>query len=425
MASQAPSLATASTEKWYLGRTKDQWRAFWSAYIGWMLDIMDLMLFAMVITHIAKDLQFDKGVAGLIASMTLLATAIGGLVFGFVADRLGRTRSLVLSIACYSIGTALCGLSQTVWQLLIFRFLLGLGVGGEWSAGAALVTETWPAEHRGKVMAWVQSAFAAGYALAAIIAALILPYLGWRWVFAVGLLPALFAFWVRRHTKESKIWSDQKERLGFGATMKLLFGEDFRNTAIGLAFTAAAMCGYWGLFTWIPTYLATPVAQGGPGLDLTKSTTWIVIMQVGAALGFISFGYIADRIGRKMTFVAFFVLSAIAVPLYVQIQSTTLLAVFGMVVAFVGTGFYSGFAPTFAELFPTKIRATAQGFIYNTGRAVSALAPAAVGYFATSHGVGSALGATAGFYLLAAVIVLLFLPETKGEQLEEADRLYG
>ncbi len=407
-----------SGNPWYRGATRDQWRAFGSAYIGWMLDIMDLMLFAMMIRVISVDLAFDKGMAGIIASTTLLATAVGGLVFGFLADRIGRTRSMVLSILCYSIGTALCGFSETVTQLLIFRFILGLGIGGEWSAGAALITETWPAEHRGKVMAWVQSAFAVGYALAAIIAALVLPILGWRWVFAIGLLPALFAFWVRRHAKEPEIWLNQKSRPTLGQVFTTLFGPHLRSTLVGLAFTSAAMCGYWGLFTWIPAYLATPAADGGPGFDLVKSTTWIVVMQVGAAIGFVTFGYIADAIGRRRAFMAFFVGSAIAVPLYVSISSPTLLLLFGPVVAYVGTGFYSGFAPTFAELFPTSVRATAQGFIYNTGRATSALAPAAVGFFSQGNSVGSALGATAGFFALAALIVFFFLPETRGSDLD-------
>ena len=412
-----PATTTTPSARWYVGRTKAQWQTFGSAYVGWMLDIMDLMLFAMMIKYISADLAFDKGVAGLIASMTLLATAVGGLVFGFLADRLGRTRSMVLSILCYSLGTALCGFSQTVTQLLIFRFILGLGVGGEWSAGATLITETWPAEHRGKVMAWVQSAFALGYALAALIAALVLPYFGWRWAFAVGLLPAMFAFWVRRHTPESSIWLEQKRRLSVGETFAVLFGNHLRPTLVCLAFTSAAMCGYWGLFTWVPTYLATPVAQGGPGFDLLKSTTWIVVMQAGAALGFIVFGYFADAIGRRRSFILFFLASAVAVPLYVAITSPTLLLLFGPVVAFFGTGFYSGFAPTFAELFPTQVRATAQGFIYNTGRATSALAPAAVGFLSQGNGVSSALAATAGFFALAAVIVFFFVPETKSEAL--------
>jgi MFS family permease len=403
--------------KWYKGATPDQWRTFTSAYVGWMLDIMDLMLFAMVLRYIGADLHFDKGTAGTIASATLLATAVGGLVFGYLADRIGRTRSMVLSILCYSLGTALCGFSESVAQLLVFRFILGLGIGGEWSAGAALITETWPAEHRGKVMAWVQSAFAIGYAVAAIVAAVVLPHFGWRWVFAVGLLPALFAFWVRRHTSESEIWLNQKERFTAGQTIAALFGEHRRSTVVGLAFTAAAMCGYWGLFTWIPAYLSTPVSEGGPGFDLMRSTTWIVVMQVGAALGFICFGYIADWIGRRKAFMLFFVCSAITVPLYVVIRSPVVLLVFGPVVAFFGTGFYSGFAPTFAELFPTNVRATAQGFIYNTGRATSALAPALVGLLSNGAHIGFALGATGGFFALAAAIVFFFLPETRGEEL--------
>ncbi len=418
MTTEAAIYKAAGRSRWYQNATPDQWRSFGSAYIGWMLDIMDLMLFAMVIRYISVDLHFDKGVAGMIASLTLLATAVGGLVFGYLADRVGRTRSMVLSIVCYSLGTALCGFSDSVAQLLVFRFVLGLGIGGEWSAGAALITETWPAEHRGKVMAWVQSAFAVGYALAAIVAALVLPHLGWRWVFAVGLLPALFAFWVRRHTRESEIWLKQKKRFTAGQTFAALFGQYRRNTLVGLAFTAAAMCGYWGLFTWIPAYLSTPVSEGGPGFDLLRSTTWIVIMQIGAALGFICFGYIADRIGRRKAFMLFFICSAIAVPAYVAIRSPLVLLAFGPAVAFFGTGFYSGFAPTFAELFPTSIRATAQGFIYNTGRATSALAPALVGLLSKGNHAGTALGATAAFFALAAVIVFFFLPETRGEELE-------
>ncbi|WP_457321695.1 MFS transporter, partial [Stenotrophomonas sp. P5_B8] len=192
--STSPS-GDASNKRWWQGATQQQWGTFRSAYLGWALDIMDLMLFAMVIKHVSADLGFDKSDAGMVMSATLLATAAGGLLFGFLADRMGRAKSMILSIICYSIGTALCGLSDTLGQLMLFRVIVGLGVGGEWSAGSALVSETWPAQHRGKVMAWIQSAFAAGYAAAAIVAAVVVPMYGWRWVFAVGLLPALLAFY--------------------------------------------------------------------------------------------------------------------------------------------------------------------------------------------------------------------------------------
>lgn len=418
MAQDRSATPTGSTpDRWWQGASKQQWNTFRSAYLGWALDIMDLMLFAMVLKHVSADLGLDKSEAGLVMSGTLLATAAGGLLFGFLADRIGRARSMMFSIICYSIGTALCGLSDTLGQLLAFRVIVGLGVGGEWSAGSALVSETWPAKHRGKVLAWVQSAFASGYALAAIVAAVVIPLAGWRWVFAIGLLPALLAFYVRRHVEEPEIWKQQEKRLGFGETLQLLFVGHGRSTLVGLAFTMAAMCGYWGLFTWIPTYLATPVAEGGPGLSLVKSTVWIVIMQVGAALGFITFGYIADRIGRKRAFILFFLCSALAVPLFVLIKDPTLLMVIGIVVAYFGTGFYSGFAPTFAELFPTSVRATAQGFVYNGGRAFAAIAPALIGWVATSHGVAMGMLTTAGFFALAALIVFLFLPETRGSEL--------
>lgn len=413
----AGNTQTASS-RWYVGASSAQWKAFWSSYLGWALDIMDLLLFAMLITHFSHDLGMDRSAVGLVASASLIATAVGGLVFGFVADRIGRTRSMVISILCYSLGTLLCGLSQDMTQLLLFRVVVGLGVGGEWSAGSALVTETWPAQHRGKVIAWVQSAFATGYAVAALVAAVLLPFVGWRGVFFFGIVPALLAFWIRRSTPESEIWIKQSQRLSPAQTVKILVTEYGRSTFVCLAFTSAAMCGYWGLFTWIPAWLGSPTSAGGLGLDLVKSTTWIVIMQVGAALGFIVFGYIADWIGRKAAFIVFFAASAVAVPVYTLISSPILLLLIGPIVAFFGTGFYSGFAPTFAELFPTSVRATAQGFIYNTGRAVSGVAPALVGILSAKYGLSGALSFTAGFFLLAGLIVLVALPETKGMKLQ-------
>lgn len=415
MSSQAPT--ETPTGPWYRGATKNQWRAFAGAYMGWMLDVMDLIIFSMVITYVIAEFKADAGVAGLVASSTLVASAFGGIVFGFLADRIGRTKSMMISILFYSVGTLLCGFAPNLQMLFVFRIIVGLGVGGEWGAGAALVSETWPARHRGKVMAWVQSAFASGYALAAIVAAIAIPLGGWRWAFFVGVIPALLAFWVRHNTEESEIWK-KAERVSAKGAVKKLFAEHPKAVLACLGFTAAASCGYWGLFTWIPSYLATPVADGGQGLDLLKSTTWIIIMQVGAAAGFISFGYISDWIGRRKTFIFFFVTAAVMVPLFMMVKGDMSVIIFGAVMAFVGTGFYSGFGPTFAELFPTEIRAFAQGFIYNTGRAISALAPAMVGFLSIAFGPVVALGSTAGFYLIAAILVFFFLPETRGKMLE-------
>lgn len=408
----------APAAPWYRNATREQWKSFGSAYFGWALDIMDLMLFAMVIGHVGKDLGFGKDMAGEVASVTLVATAFGGLFFGFLADRIGRTRAMMLSIICYSVGAAACGLATSLGMLMFFRVLLGIGVGGEWSAGAALITETWPAQHRGKVMAWVQSAFPLGYAMAALIAAIVVPQFGWRWAFAYALIPAFLAVIIRLYVHEPEIWVQQKERPTFRHSMRTLFGTYRRNTIVSMSFTTAAMCGYWGLFTWIPTYLASSAAEGGAGLDVLKSTLWIVVMQVGAAVGCITFGYIADRIGRKAAFLLFFGASTVLIPLYANVSSQGTLLVMGAIVAFFSNGFFSGFAPTFAELYPTSIRATAQGFIYNTGLAISAVAPAIGGFVAASYGVAAALGVTASFFMVAACIVLFWLPETVGKELD-------
>lgn len=404
--------------KWYRGATRQQWRSFTAAYLGWMLDIMDLMIFSMVITYIVSDFNVDRGAAGMVASITLVASAFGGIIFGFLADRFGRTRSMIASIVVYSLGTLLCGLSTGIGTLVVARIIVGIGVGGEWGAGTALVSETWPARHRGKVIAWVQSAFASGYALAALVALLVVPTLGWRWAFFVGVLPALLALWIRRNTAESQIWTEAGTRLNAKEAIRLLVRERPKAVAVCFSFTAAAMFGYWGLFTWIPNYLGSPVSEGGRGMSILSSTSWIIIMQVGAAIGFISFGYVADRLGRRNAFLLYFLVAALCVPIFLLITNQTAVLVFGAIMALFGSGFYSGFGPTFAELFPTEIRAFAQGFIYNGARATSALAPAAVGLLSDQFGVGLGMVGTAGFYLVAALIVLFFLPETRGKKLE-------
>lgn len=408
---------TEKSKPWFVGATKKQWRVFWAAFLGWTLDVMDLMLYSMVIVYVIKDFGMNSSLAGTIASAALIASAVGGIIFGIIADKFGRKHSMVFSILLYAVASLLCGFSQSFTQLIVFRVMVGLGTGGEWSAGAALVTETWPTKHRAKVMAFVQSAFAVGYALAAVIALIAIPLWGWRAVFFAGIIPALITLWIRKGTPESEMWEKQEARPNLKEISAKLFGEYKKETIFCLVFTSFAMLGYWGLFTWIPAYLATPKDAGGPGLDVVKSSLWIVVMQAGAWLGFILYGYITDAIGRKKSFALFFILSAIAVPIYMLIKDVHLLLIFGPIVAFFGTGFYSGFGPTFAELFPTAIRATAQGFIYNVSRAVSAFAPFIIGQLAVSRGLSSALLVTSGFFVLAAIVVLLFIPETKNQDL--------
>jgi MFS family permease len=384
--------------------------------LGWMLDAMDVMLYSMVLAHLMRDLGMDKATAGFLNSLTLLASAIGGLVFGFVADRVGRTRALMVSILVYSVASGACGLSTTIVELAVFRFILGLGMGGEWTTGAALIAETWPAPHRGKALGLMQSTWAIGEMIAAVVVALVLPTFGWRAVFFVGVLPALVVFWIRRDVQEPTIWLEQRET-GSRGSLRLLWRKDLRrNGLLATAMNACGMFGYWGLFTWIPAYLSLPIAEGGRGLDLTKTTAWLVIMGVGKWLGYALFGFLADSVGRRRSYVAYLLTAAALVPLYGMADRPWSLLLLGPFVAFFGTGFFSGFSALSSELFPTEIRATAMGLSYNVGRGFSAAAPAIVGLLATRFGLGSAFFLQAAAFFVAALLALA-LPETKGKEL--------
>jgi MFS family permease len=386
--------------------------------LGWLLDAMDVMLYSLVLSHLMRDLGMGKGTAGLLNSLTLLASAAGGLFFGVLADRVGRTRALMVSILVYSVASGACGLSTTIVQLGVFRFILGLGMGGEWTTGAALIAETWPAQHRGKALGLMQSMWAVGEIVAAGVVALVLPRFGWRAVFFVGVLPALMVFWIRRDVPEPEIWLRNREARPAGGSLRVLWRRDLRRNAfVATAMNACAMFGYWGLFTWIPAYLSLPVAQGGRGLDLMKTTTWLIVMGVGKWLGYVLFGFFADAVGRRGSYVTYLVAAAALVPLYGIAETPLALLLLGPLVAFFGTGFFSGFATVTSELFPTEIRGTAMGLTYNVGRGLSAAAPFVVGLLANRFGLGSAFFLQAAAFLAAALLALA-LPETKGKQLD-------
>ncbi|MGB9006492.1 MAG: MFS transporter, partial [Candidatus Aminicenantales bacterium] len=363
-----------------------------SASLGWMLDAMDIMLYSMVLAHLMTAFKMSTSTGGLLASLTLLSSAVGGILFGIIADRIGRVKALMGSILIYSVFTGACGFSSTIWQLALFRILLGLGMGGEWASGAALVSETWPSEHRGKALGLMQSSWAVGYALAAGVTALVLPHFGrfgWRAVFFVGVLPALFTLWIRRKVEEPDIWKAHRQKRGAAAERSDFF-EIFRppylrNTVITTLMNAGTMFAWWGLFTWIPSYLALPPAEGGWGMSIVKSATWIIIMQAGMWLGYVSFGFICDRLGRKPTYIFYLFAAAAFVLAYSRVRSAIGLLLLGPFLAFFGTGYFSGFGTITAEIFPTRIRASAQGFTYNIGRGLSALAPFTIGALARSR----------------------------------------
>jgi MFS family permease len=422
--------------------TTEQRRTLLAAALGWMLDAFDAMLYALVLTYVMRDLGMSKATSGLLYTLTLLASGIGGLLFGFLADRIGRKRALMLSILTYSICSFASGLSTTVLMLAVFRFILGLGMGGEWNTGATLVAETWPDELRAKAIALVQSSWAIGYALAALVAGIVLRYANWRMVFFVGILPALVTLWIRNRVPESQMWLEQhaatnpllpgiaaQTNVGVGGSrtgvsaphdsFSLIFRAPYgKSTIVLLLLNFFGLFAWWGLFTWIPPYLSLPVEQGGRGFGVMGTTTLLIVLNLfGMFPGYISFGWVADHLGRRKAFMLYLFAAALLVPFYAMARSQAVLLVLGTIVAFFGTGFFSGSGIIGSEIFPTRVRARALGFTYNGARTMSSIAPYVIGR------VGQARGLSWAFYLCGAAFFLASLmatqlPETKGKRLE-------
>jgi MFS family permease len=415
-ASIGPSSEPPGLFGWPRDVTPAEREALFAGGIGWMLDAMDVMLYSLVLTYLIREFSMDTRTAGFLNSLTLVASAIGGFLFGLLADRFGRTRALMASILIYSAASAACGLSHSVPQLAVFRFVLGLGMGGEWTAGAALIAETWRPKHRGKALGLMQSSYAIGEAMAALVVLWVLPHFGWRAVFFVGVLPALLVLWIRASVPEPTIWKDRVASPDRGFKKTALPVGVLRAGMLATSMNAFSLFGYWGLFTWIPAYLSLPVSQGGRGIGLVKTTTFFLVLCGGKWMGYAAFGFLADAFGRRKSYFAYLFIAAALVPVYGMTRSQLWLLALGPVVAFFGTGSFSGYAAIASEIFPTEIRAAAMGLSYNVGRVLSAFAPFAVGTLAIKYGIGPAFFLQAAAFLLAAMLSLA-LPESRGQKL--------
>jgi MFS family permease len=402
------SMVVEKALPWHHDVSPKAWRAFIAAYLGWALDAMDSMLYSLVIIAVMKEYNLNPAQAGLLASITFFSAGVGSWFYGMLADRIGRKRTLMVSI-----------------QLAIFRVIVGFGVGGEWGAGAALVSETWPTRFRSKVLGVVQSGFAVGYLLGAVIAALIMPHYGWRWVFFVGVLPAFLALWIMSGIEETDKFVEMRKRGrergqddGFFCKFAELWTKPYARSTLGIMiYGGLSLFAWYAIFSWLPGYLGTPVEKGGAGLSIVKSNVWVIVIQVGAVFGYIFFGFFADAVGRRKSTVSFLLLFAVMVPIFVSIREPNGLLIAGPLLAFFGYGYIAGFGTISAELYPTRIRATAQGFIYGCGRFTSALAPYAVGLIALKHGLGAGFLVAPAALLIAALGVVVFIRETKGEEL--------
>lgn len=394
-------------------------RAFAGSFGGWGLDSYDYQVLPLALAAITSTLAISTGQAGMLSTVTLVVSALGGALAGILADRIGRTRTLILTILTYTVFTVLCGFAPNYETLLVFRALQGLGFGGEWATGAILVAEYAKPRFRGRSVAAIQSAWAVGWGLAVVAYTIVFSLfdeaMAWRVLFWTGAIPALLVLYLRRNVTDAPIAIERRtrERGAFTA----IFGRRLLSTTFFAAlFATGVQGGYYTLATWVPTYLKTE-----RGLSVIGTGGYLAFFITGAFTGYATGGYLTDKIGRKRTFVLFAALSAIFLLLYTRIPgggTETLVMFLGFPLGFTASAIFSGFGAFLAELYPTPVRGAGQGFTYNFGRGVGAAFPAIVGFLAVNAGLGGAMAFGAAAYGLAA-LALLGLPETRGRVLHE------
>ncbi len=407
---------------WYSSMNVPQRRTFWACLMGWALDAMDVQLFAFVIPTLIAVWGLTKSEAGMIGTAALVTSAIGGVLAGLLADRIGRVRVLQITIVWFALFTGLSALTNNFHQLLITRSLQGLGFGGEWAAGAVLIGEAVDKHIRGRAVGTVQSGWPIGYGMAAlsyfVIFSLLPAEIAWRCLFLVGLLPALSVIWVRRNVQESEAFNATAS-VRAKTTMAGNFALIFSRPVIGKTITASllaagALGGNYTILTWLVTYL-----KESHSMSVGVVTYYLAINIFGSFCGYVGAAYLSDLLGRRKTFVLSALGATIAVLVYtfLPVTGASMLAL-GFLVGMFQSGIVSGMGACFSELFPAQIRASAGGFSYNFGRAFGSLIPAAVGITSAHYGLGHSIGAwAAGSYALV-FIASIAMPETRNKELE-------
>jgi MFS family permease len=391
-------------------------KAFKGAFGGYALDSYDFLVLPMAMVAITAYFGLTTAQTGLLTTVTLLASAVGGVIAGMLIDRIGRVKTLMVTVATYALFTVLCGFATSYPMLLGFRTFQGIGFGGEWAAGAILVAEYAKARYRGRVLAWVQSSWAVGWALAVVVGTAVMnnvdPDLAWRVLFFTGALPAVLLVYVRRNVEDAPEVTERLAEKDARVPLSSVFqGELTRRTFFATLLATGVMGGYYTFATWLPAYL-----KAERGLTVVGTGGYLSVLITGAFCGYVTAGHLVDRLGRKASFALFAFLSAGLLMTYVNIPegSNTLLLVLGFPLGFSASAIFSGFGSYLAELYPSAVRGTGQSFTYNVGRAVGAIFPTAVGF--SSAGVGGALIYGAIGYGLA-LVALLGLPETRGREL--------
>jgi len=421
MAMQATAVEDHHPTNWYGEMAPREKSAFWACTGGWILDAMDVQIYSFAIPAIIAAFHLSNTDAGLIGTSTLLASAFGGWFAGAISDRFGRVRTLQITIAWFAIFTFLTGFAQNYTQLLACRALMGFGFGGEWAAAAVLIGEFIRPEHRGKAVGAMQSGWAVGWGVAALLATAFFTMFGqetaWRALFWVGIAPAILVFFIRRMVDEPKVFDETQKKLdaaGKAANFLEIFSPPvIRTTILTCLLSIGAQGGYYAITTWLPTFLRTERK-----LTVLGTGGYLAVIIVGSFIGYLVSAWLNDRIGRRANFILFALCSIVTVIVYTQLPvDNTLMLWLGFPLGFFASGIFSGMGPFLTELFPTRMRGSGQGFAYNFGRGIAALNPMFVGMLSAKLPLGQSIGVFALIAYGLLIIAALLLPETKGRVL--------
>ncbi len=408
--------------------TKLHFKIFFMSWAGWVFDFYDLMLFSFLLIPIGKELHLTDIELSWVLGSSLAATAIGGVIFGILSDKYGRKKVLQWTILTYSAGTFLCGISTSIWVLLFFRIITGLGVGGEWATGQTYIGETFPAKVRGRYGAFMQTGAPFGIVLASIVGGLLVNQLGWRECFFVSILPAVLVVFMRRGLPESDVWIERRKLSSMqvssensdegksGNTFLSLFKNEHRSLFIKcLVLAVFDMSAYWFTYTWLPAYL-----HQQRHFTMVKSAVWMLVTQAGGLIGYFTFGFIADKLGRRPAYSIYSVIMAAGLVMITLLWESVAvyppLILSFMFLVGLGTGMFSGYGPLFSELFPTKIRNTAMGSAFNLARGIQFFTPFVIAVIAVDYGLSGGISLAALFAILTGVWIWFF-PETKGKKI--------